>query len=235
MLVSGLLGAAYLAWLALSAVDFGYPWLYDALEIDAHIERFGPQNRYREGFEQTSDARRIALFGGIVDAINNGGRGLEALSYRPGTGRQAVPLLRQPEIEHLRLVGELVAMLRALGAVALGVFIALVGGMAVRRIRPARLLPVGGMALGGLAAGALVFASFDVSDTGWFARLHEWVFPPDHQWFFYYQDSLMTTLMKAPDLFGPMAAALGLTTCVFYAALLGVAQWILGSRGGSAT
>lgn len=35
-----------------------------------------------------------------------------------------------------------------------------------------------------------------------FNQLHIWVFPDDHQWFFYYQDSLMSTMMFAPHLFG---------------------------------
>jgi hypothetical protein len=39
-----------------------------------------------------------------------------------------------------------------------------------------------------------------------FYKLHTWIFPADHQWFFYYQESLMTTLMKAPDIFGGIAA-----------------------------
>lgn len=230
MLLSGLLGAAYLAWLALSSVDFLYPWLYEALEIDRHIEAFAPQNRYREGFAATSDAQRIQLFGRIVDSVNDQGRGLESLSYRPGADAAPVPLLRQPEIEHLRLVAELVTALRWAGAAALGLFIALTVAMVAAGLRPARMLPAGGIALGALVAGALAFASFDVSDAGWFERLHDWVFPPNHQWFFYYQDSLMTTLMKAPDLFGPMAAALGLTTLSIYALLLGGLQWVLHRR-----
>ncbi|MCB1808001.1 MAG: DUF1461 domain-containing protein, partial [Candidatus Competibacteraceae bacterium] len=37
-----------------------------------------------------------------------------------------------------------------------------------------------------------------------FYQLHIWIFPPGHPWFFYYQDSLMTTLLKAPDIFAPI-------------------------------
>jgi hypothetical protein len=38
--------------------------------------------------------------------------------------------------------------------------------------------------------------------------LHTVVFPADHQWFFYYKDSLMASLMKAPDIFAAIAAQL---------------------------
>jgi hypothetical protein len=47
--------------------------------------------------------------------------------------------------------------------------------------------------------------------------MHVWVFPADHQWFFYYQDSLMSTLMKAPYLFGYIAVALVALATVFLA------------------
>ena len=51
-----------------------------------------------------------------------------------------------------------------------------------------------------------------------FYALHEWVFPANHQWFFYYEDSLMSTLMKAPDLFGAIALLLsGLAAVIFVA------------------
>jgi len=212
--------AAYLAWMALSAVDFLYPWLYGALNIDAHIERYAPQNRYRHGFQHTTDTERIALFGQIVSAVNHDGRGLEALSYRPGPGRKPIPLLRQPEIEHLRLVAHLVTRLKHAAWVATGLLLLTAIAMRVAGARPTRVFRFGAAAVGLMGAGALIFASFDVSKSGWFDRLHEWVFPPGHQWFFYYQESLMTTLMKAPDLFGPIAVALGLLTVVFYALLL---------------
>jgi uncharacterized membrane protein len=44
--------------------------------------------------------------------------------------------------------------------------------------------------------------------TSLFYYLHTIVFPADHQWFFYYRDSLMATIMKAPDIFSAIAAQL---------------------------
>jgi len=73
-------------------------------------------------------------------------------------------------------------------------------------------------------AGGLALASFDVGEGGLFAWLHEQVFPPGHQWFFYYQESLMTTLMKAPHLFGPVALALAGVTLACFLALLAAAR-----------
>jgi hypothetical protein len=53
-----------------------------------------------------------------------------------------------------------------------------------------------------------------------FHWIHTQIFPAGDQWFFYYQDSLMTTLMKAPDLFGFMGALLGIVTLLLYTCLL---------------
>jgi hypothetical protein len=50
------------------------------------------------------------------------------------------------------------------------------------------------------------------------------VFPEGHQWFFYYQDSLMSTLMKAPYLFGYIALALLVLTLALLTALLAAAS-----------
>ncbi len=44
--------------------------------------------------------------------------------------------------------------------------------------------------------------------TSLFYYLHTVIFPADHQWFFYYKDSLMATIMKAPDIFSAIAAQL---------------------------
>ena len=49
-----------------------------------------------------------------------------------------------------------------------------------------------------------------------FKAMHEFVFPPENQWFFYYQDSLMTTLMKAPDIFFAIGAAWALLAVIIY-------------------
>ena len=47
---------------------------------------------------------------------------------------------------------------------------------------------------------------------------HELIFPSNHQWFFYYEDSLMSTMMKAPALFGPIACQL---------LVIAIALWLL--------
>src|SRR5690625_726960 len=73
--------AVCLAWSSLRTVDFGYPLFYDVLDIDAHIDRYGPANRYKHGFAASSKTQRLALFGAVVTAVHAGGEGLQELSY----------------------------------------------------------------------------------------------------------------------------------------------------------
>lgn len=201
-----LLAACYLAWRALAAVDFLYPWLYAHAGLHENIERYAPENRYRAGFERTTPAERQRLFAAIGDAVRHGGRGLETLQYRDPEGRVIGLLLRPVEVTHLRDVARLVTWLERAGLVALAGWVALVLAMRLRRLV---LPPVGRLVLVTLAGiggvTALVLAAGPVEV---FYAAHRAIFPPDHEWFFYYQDSLMSTMMKAPDLFGWIAAAL---------------------------
>lgn len=71
-------------------------------------------------------------------------------------------------------------------------------------------------AVGVLLAGAKKF----------FYWLHTIVFPADHQWFFYYEESLMSTLMKAPALFAPISILLILLGLVFWLLQLGLLNWL---------
>lgn len=51
-----------------------------------------------------------------------------------------------------------------------------------------------------------------------FYQLHIWLFPADHQWFFYYEDSLMSTMMQAPVLFAYIGGSIAvLGTALFCA------------------
>ena len=60
-----------------------------------------------------------------------------------------------------------------------------------------------------------------------FNQLHLWIFPENHQWYFYYEESLMSTMMKAPDLFAYIAGMMALVSLVLTAVLLKVISIIL--------
>ncbi len=225
LFVAGLLWTAlYLAWLSLSRVDFLYPLWYELLAIDQHIARYAPQNYYKSGFETVAPAQHKALFGQMLEAINRGGQGLAELSYRNADG-ETVALLREPERVHLDSVALLVERLRRISYWLLGVLLA--SGIALGRLRllpPRPLAMLAGASAGAavMTAGILLYGAADV-----FSALHEWVFPPGEQWFFYYQESLMTTMLKAPDLFGALAALLALTALLWFVLLALAARRLL--------
>jgi hypothetical protein len=218
LLPAAALASLWLAWRCLAMVDFLYPVFYEALDIHGHIQEFGPQNRYKAGFEDTTREERFRLFGAVVDAIHASGEGLEELSYHAPDGRAVDRLFRAPEVGHLHDVARLVGRIAPVGWLA----VAWVGlHLALIRVRRWRVPPLGrllGASLLATAAGTV--AVLLAGPRKLFQWFHEVAFPPDHPWFFYYQDSLMSTFMKAPDLFGAIAVALVALGLVFYGAVL---------------
>ena len=213
MLVS-LVSAVFIAWHVLAKADFVYPLWYDILGIERTIAEYGPQNRYRRHFETTPKAERIRLFSAIVTAVHAGGQGLATLDYYGADGRVIDRLLTPPEIVHLQDVARLIDRLQIVGWGALAAW----GILLALALRQGWRAPsVAGALLRTLAsavtAGLVLVA---IGPVQVFYALHEWVFPSGHQWFFYYQESLMTLMMKAPDLFGYIAIALlGLAVLIF--------------------
>ena len=222
LLPAAALAALWIAWRALAVVDFLYPVLYDAINIHDHIETFAPQNRYKTDFGKTAREERLRLFGEIVDAIHASGEGLAEIRYHRPDGEVIDVLLREPEVGHLQDVANLVDRLAPIGWLAVAwttIHLLLIRLFGWRVPSLARLL---GASL--LAVSTAVCIVLLVGARRVFYWFHEWVFPPDHPWFFYYQDSLMSTMMKAPDLFGAIAVVLLAVGLVLYALLLGFAR-----------
>lgn len=221
-----LLAALFIAWQALARVDFLYPLWYDVIHIDRTIATYGPQNRYRKHFEHTTKAERVRLFGALVEAIHRQGRGLAGLVYHDPAGRPIASLLTPPEIVHLQDVAQLVDRLRPVGwgaLVALPVWIALLWRRKLSMPPFQKLCRLTALALGGVAALVLLLGPVNV-----FYALHTWIFPKEHPWFFYYQDSLMTMLMKAPVIFGYIALTLAALSLLLILGLLWLTRKILG-------
>ncbi len=217
LVAAGVLASLYLSWRILAAVEFLYPVLYESIGIGEHIDTYAPQNRYKRDFELTSPEERKAMFAAIGDAVRDHGRGLESITYRDPGGNELGVLLRAAEIIHLRDVARLVHVLELAGLISLAVISFHLVLLRRRRLRlpsPRHLLGYTG---GGILALAMVVIAIGPVEV--FYALHRWIFPEDHQWFFFYQDSLMSTLMKAPDLFGYIAVALVLLAMVFLSAI----------------
>lgn len=222
------LAALYISWRILAAVDFLYPVLYEAIDIGPHIDTYGPENRYKRDFELTTAAERQALFAAIGEAIRDQGRGLEGLTYRDAQGNELGVLLRAPEIIHLRDVGRLVRILEIAGLLCM----ALISFHLVLMRRRGLCVPSSGKMLAYTGGGVLALTAIVIAigPVEVFYAFHRWIFPSENQWFFYYQESLMSTLMKAPDIFGYIAIALVVLAMGFLWAIF----WITGrvTRGG---
>lgn len=216
------------AWQLLSSINFAYPVLYDLIGIDETIAVYGPQNRFKKGIVLTTRDERIRLFSTIVDAINNDGKGLREIRYYEHNGRPIDVLLREPEVVHLQDVAKLLSALRNFSFIVLFATAILAGVLYWQRIRLPRVLyaflTVGLLTI----AGALVSVVHGAKEL--FYKWHVLVFPDGHQWFFYYQDSLMSTMMKAPVIFGYIAALIMVSALVIFSLLWWLLERFLATR-----
>lgn len=222
--LSGLLVAFAVSWLLLAQLNFSYGIWHDYAGIGATIDEYGVSNQYRDGFHLTSRDQRVELFAGINQAIHSGGEGLKELSYSvPGHSPQT--LLREPEVVHLQDVANLIDQGMVVATVALIVWL----GLLVYYIKTQKKIPSIKVQLISTLLFMLLVAIVVVliGPVKVFYALHELLFPDGHQWFFYYQESLMSTMMKAPDLFGWIAVEWALLAILCFIALqLGAAALI---------
>lgn len=200
-----LIALALVSWHLLAQFHFAYPTGYKLLNLDQHIAEYAPQNRYKQQFESTAPADHWRLFGEISDAVQNSGKGLGDIRY-PLPGGQTTPLMHEAEIVHLQDVANLIDVFYATGVSCLFIWLGLIALAYWQRLVP----PASKYILLGFLAATLVIALaiMLIGPTAVFYWLHVQVFPEGHQWFFYYEESLMTTLMKAPDIFAFIALLL---------------------------
>ncbi len=194
-----------ISWGVLAKANFFYPTLYDVTAIDKHIDTYAPKNKKnRLGFEKTSKDERSRLFQGIVNAIHSKGEGLSTLSYMTFDQgiTQSTLLLTDAEVIHLKDVAILLDKVKPVVFIIFLSWLVFVVSLKLKKIS----LPGGAQFL--LSALVLILLSCVVLLLGpekIFNQLHIWAFPDDHQWFFYYEDSLMSTMMKAPVIFAYIA------------------------------
>ncbi len=207
--VSGLLVALAASWLLLASVSFTYPIWLDHAGINEAIDRYGPQNRFKEGFHKTSRSQRIELFAGISHSIHVSGEGLAELSFQV-EGEPNQLLLTESEVIHLQDVANLIDVAKRVALGAVFIWFSVWGYLIYFKRHIPSLLKQMSAIFGLLAVVTVTVVSFGAVDV--FYALHEVVFPEGHQWYYFYQDSLMATLMYAPYLFGWIAIELVVLT-----------------------
>lgn len=209
-----LLVSLSLAWILMFKFDFFYGLWHDYGGIKEGIDRYGPQNAFKPGFGETTRDQRVEAFRQINLAVHRGGEGLADIRYQSPTSGGVQTLLREPELVHLQDVANLIADLRWL-VLAVCVLWPLAALLYFRRY--AALPTLKFQALGLLICAAVVgllLLGFGAENV--FNALHIWLFPKENQWFFYYQESLMSTMMLAPRLFAWIAAAWALLSVLLF-------------------
>jgi hypothetical protein len=202
---SQILALALLSWHIMAQVHFAYPLGYKLLGLKAHIAEFAPLNNFKRDFELIQPEEHWRLFGEISTAVQASGAGLAKIEYRLANG-QHTPLMHSAEIIHLQDVANLIDNIYRLGAGAWLIWLGLIALVYRQKMQ----LPAAKKIFIGFAAslGVVALGLSLIGTKKCFYWLHEQIFPAGHQWFFFYQDSLMTTLMKAPDIFAFIAALL---------------------------
>ena len=214
-LFSALIVSILIGWFTLSIWDYGFSFWYDFYGIQAHIHHFGPQNRYVHGLELISAQEHLRLFSEITYAIHHHGAGLAEISFEYRGNLQ--PMLRPEEVIHLQDVANLIDSLRNLLFICLPLTLLMSATLIGQRLMPSWPMQ---LALVGVVIGAVVIWILVAGAKAVFYEIHVWIFPPDHDWFFYYQDSLMSTLMKAPFLFGGIAMVIAFIALNVFATYL---------------
>jgi len=200
-----LIALALISWHLLAQFHFAYPTGYQLLGLEKHIQEYAPLNRYKQAFEFTSPQEHWRLFGEISHAVQHSGKGLDTIRYSLRDG-STTPLMHEAEIIHLQDVANLIDAFYKVGLGCLIIWLLLFGLAYWKKFTP----PASKKVLAGflIAAAVLAVTVMLIGPTAVFYWLHVQVFPEGHQWFFYYEESLMTTLMKAPDIFAFIALLL---------------------------
>ncbi|NQZ08812.1 MAG: DUF1461 domain-containing protein [Algicola sp.] len=204
----------------LAKVDFAYSGFHDLLNIQQHCEQYGPLNRYRQGFAGTDKAEHVRIFAAINDSVhsfdNSQGKGLDKIYYAID-GKPVDLFLHAAEIQHLEDVANLIDFMHPFAISASLLWLVLAALFSSGKLPAPRFKQQ--LAGIGVFVGLCALTALLIGPEKVFNAFHEWVFPAGHQWYFFYEDSLMSTLMKAPDLFGAIAVLLTVVALVVFVVL----------------
>ncbi len=212
----------YLSWQVLASQNFLYGFFYDHTELEEFIEYFAPMNRYKPEFQYTNREERIRLFSEVLKSVEDEGKGLEKIVFYSSQGKRLGVLFHEREINHLRLVSSLIEKFKWFAYLNFFIVFCCIWIILGRRIQAPEAQRIV-IAYTGLLIVVIALVML-ISPARIFTLFHQIFFPETDQWFFYYQDSLMTTLMMAPKLFGYFAMVWSLLACVFFLAL-GIVVW----------
>ena len=226
--VGTLMLSFWLAWQLSAQFNFLYPVWYSLLDIEQTVNQTMPKHLYKKEFIATNQQEHHRLFGEMVASIQDHGNGLEDIVFLAPTGEAIDVLLTESEVTHLQDVANLIDLLGWFALVivifCLMAFAAIIFFRApmpaIKTLISMLLFSVGAMVIGILIYGAKKF----------FYWLHTVIFPSEHQWFFYYEESLMSMLMQAPNLFAPISLMLLLVGIAIWVTHLMLLRMIVGAK-----
>jgi uncharacterized membrane protein len=203
-----------ISWQMSKTTNFLYNFWYQTLEINTVISRNVPKNTQGKRDFPINDVKlHEKKFANIVQSIHHHGDGLTEISYLNHQG-VLQKLLTKGEVQHLQDVADLLDNMTKLwwgNLLFMLSFLIFYGRKAKQSAAESiRDMPTAKQKLIFLAC--LIFLIIAILGiwgfTHIFYYLHTVIFPNNHQWFFYYQDSLMASLMNAPDIFAAIAGQL---------------------------
>ncbi|HLR17784.1 MAG TPA: DUF1461 domain-containing protein [Alcanivoracaceae bacterium] len=203
-----------------AAYDYAFAYWYDYLKIGEHLNTYAAQNHVKPFFHLLGKAEHVAAFQQIANAVHNNGVGLADITYV--YHGHTIKLLTHAEVVHLEDVARLFQRVKTTSfllfllwpVLAWAVFKKPLPSFSARFI--AAFLGLAPLLLWLLIAGAEAV----------FYQFHIWLFPPEHPWFFYWEESLMSALMKAPYLFGAIALMMCAITIFFTPAIYWCGRFI---------
>lgn len=222
--LSLLIFSAGVSWQLSKSANFFYDVWYQTLDINDVVVKHVPKNTQgKRDFPRNDTSLHSQKFADIVGAIHQQGDGLTTISYVNKQGLSQ-KLLTKSEVQHLQDVANLIDSLKTLWWLNLLLLIAFIYFYCAKCVLQSRYkalaiilrIPNVKQKLFAITVLALLIV---ISFISWgfteiFYYLHTVVFPENHQWFFYYNDSLMATLMKAPDIFAAIAIQLTFITLI---------------------
>ncbi|HEY6529375.1 MAG TPA: DUF1461 domain-containing protein [Cellvibrionaceae bacterium] len=216
-ILSCIIIALQLSWYVLGQINFSYGFWHDHTSIAWAIESYASANRQgHTGFEKTTKAERERVFAEIAKSIRSSGEGLAQIKYKV-EGEADKILLTEDEVFHLQDVATLIDLAPFAVVPAWMILI----GLIIHSIKTYKPLPSVLLQLIGFTCVSAIIGIIlaVVGPKAVFTQLHIWIFPANHKWFFYYQDSLMSTMMHAPVLFAGIAAEWAVLASLFFVVL----------------
>ncbi|PLX65916.1 MAG: hypothetical protein C0603_13150 [Denitrovibrio sp.] len=216
--------SVYAGWFASYSNYFFFPVIYELEDIRGNVFEYAPKNTAgKEDFVFVSSGAHLKIFGEMLRGVNNEGEGLDEITYRSNNVRKK--FLTSNELTHLQDVADMITMLKSFMKLILVLLVSVVGTMVVGRVYPFNLSRVL-WSMGAFIAGlGLLINKYGFVKIFYF--MHDATFPKNHEWFFYYEDSLMSTLLKAPDSFVPMGVVLGFCSLVSFIIMYAVVSKLI--------